>query len=215
MHQVAGLSARPTGCTWKLSVIGNKMKKLVKFSFYLFVLISLSFCSEKKSEDEREILSLIYNSQIGDQEHFGSPPPVPPLPPDFDKLSKYESKAEARQELLSSEWKEYFAEDSSYESRVQEWKRRMKALPRKILFHTGTQISEHHREIISRSLGTKYDLHFLEVSKNWKLSDIENRGNYEILDLADYGEIKIDTMHVGLMQFSDIDFSDNRDTAIL
>lgn len=92
----------------------------------------------------------------------------------------------------------------------------MRSLRRKILFNTETEISEHYRELIARSLGnTKYDLHFLEESKNWKLSDIENKGSYEILDLAEFGEIRLDTIHVGVVQFSDIGFSENRDTAIL
>ena len=201
--------------TRPLSLIMNHLKKPILFSFFLFVIISLSSCFEKNSRDEMEILSLIYNTQIGNQEHFGSPPPVPPLPPDFDKLNDFVSKAEAKQALLSEDWTAYFAVDSLYASRVEAWKIKMRAVPRKILFNTATQISEYYKEMIKESLGPRYDLRFLEVSKNWKVSDIDNQGNYEILDLHNFDEIKIDTIHVGIIQFSNIGFNQNRDNAIL
>ena len=201
--------------TRPLNLIINHLKKQTLFSFFLFVIITLSSCSEKNSRDEKEILSLIYNTQIGNHEHFGSPPPVPPLPPDFDKLNEFGSKAEAKQALLSEDWTAYFAEDSLYESRVEAWKMKMRAVQRKILFNTATQISEYYKEMIKESLGPRYDLRFLEVSKHWKVSDIDNQGNYEILGLHDFDEIKIDTIHVGIIQFSEIGFNQNRDSAIL
>lgn len=79
------------------------MQKSVKFSVSLSILILLSLCSRNERLDEVEILSLIYNTQIGNQEHFGSAPPVPPLSPDFDELKRYESKTKVTQELIPRE----------------------------------------------------------------------------------------------------------------
>ncbi|MBK8503733.1 MAG: hypothetical protein IPL46_16885 [Saprospiraceae bacterium] len=183
---------------------------------WLSIVILLSSCTHKGVKDEAEILSLIYNTQIGHEEHFGAAPPIPPLPPDFDEINRYESTETARQGLKEKEWIEYFDEEATYASRVREWQERMLALDRIIIFDTRTEISDHQREYLTRELSTNnYDWDFPETFQRWDIADIKNLGKYEIVDLAELGEVKLDTTHVGVLQFSEIGFNETRDSAIL
>jgi len=192
------------------------MKNLVALVVRLPAIILLFSCTQQEVNDETEILSLVFNTHIGSEEHFGAAPPVPPLPPDFDELNKYESKAEAIEKLLSRDWKDYFAEDATYDGRVRKWKERMISLHRKIIFDTNTEMSEHRKEHVLKSLDSiKYNLHFLRESKNWKLSDIKNEGKYEIVDMDEFSKVRLDTIHVGVLKFSGIGFSGNRHRAAL
>ncbi len=63
------------------------MKQGVKISYFLLYLFFTIGCSTIIVNEEVEILSLVFNSQIGAYEHFGSAPPTPPLPPILDLLS--------------------------------------------------------------------------------------------------------------------------------
>ena len=190
------------------------MNKIIYIKLFVIILMVLS-CSNKQN-DQEQIISLVFNSQIGNQEYFGQVPPVPPLPPNFEDLQKHKSIEVARQNLKTDEWKNYFEEERRYDSRVVEWKMRMKSLDRKILLYNDINLSQYIIEKIAK-FSNEYgiDIDFLTTTRKWDRSDIQNESEYEILNYSEFDEQKLDSLHVGRMGFSEVGFNKEMDKAIL
>lgn len=191
------------------------MKKLVFIKLSFIVLIIFS-CSKREQDDKEQILSLIFNNQIGQEEHFGQAPPISPLPPNFEDLEKYSSIEIAKSELKNDEWKKYFEEEENYESIVTEWEKRMKSLSRKIIFFNKSRVNEHHKEYAEKYVNEHgFDMEFLDNPTCWDKTDIKNLTNYEIINYSDFPDLKLDSIHVGILQISEIGFNKEKDKAIL
>lgn len=151
----------------------------------------ISSCSNKAQTDREFIISLIFNSQIGNEEHFGQSPPIPALAPNFEELKKYDK-------------------------RVAEWKERMKKLNRKIIFLNKSEVNNYYKELTANYV-EKYGFEkdFLNISTNWDKSNIKNQSEYEILNSSDFPNLKVDSIHVGILQISEIGFNKKKDKAVV
>jgi len=190
-----------------------KIKFLIRLVF-IFVLISA--CSNEEQSEREQIISLVFNSQIGDVEHFGSAPPVPALPPDFDTLNNYETSEQAKKVLTSKEWQKYFKEQSNYDEKVSRWEQRMKGLDRKIIFSNESTVNEHHKQYAEEFLdGYGIGKNFLELKTDWDKTDIMNKSKYELVNRSDFPNLKLDSIHVGIFEISEIGFNQTKDIAVV
>ncbi|MDG1435062.1 MAG: hypothetical protein P8Q41_13670 [Saprospiraceae bacterium] len=190
------------------------MKKIVLIKS-IIILIILS-CSSKGQNEKEQILSLVFNNQIGNEELFGQAPPISPLAPNFEELERFESIEIAKKNLQSVEWKEFFKEDESYEARVAAWKKRMKSLKRRIIFFNKSKMNKLHEELAKQYVN-KYGFEndFLDTPTNWDKSDIQNVSEYKIVNYTDFPDLKLDSINVGILQFSEIGFNKEKNKAIL
>ena len=172
-------------------------------------------CSNQQT-DREQIISMVFNNTIGNEEHFGVAPPIPALPPDFDVLNSFKTESEAKQELTSKEWQDYFNEQAVYEGRVKKWERRMKRLSRKIILAGQWKISDAFKEDIIENIGdSKIDIEFLELETDWDKSDIQNSSKYEIINKSDLHTLKLDSIHVGILSISEIGYNNEMNEAII
>lgn len=186
---------------------------LIRIMLSFFV---ISACSNEEQGEKEQIISLVFNSQIGDVEHFGSAPPVPALPPDFDTLNVFKTEEKAKKVLTSKEWQEYFKEHSNYDEKVSTWKERMKSLDRKIIFFDESTVSEHHKQNAEEFLASYgFENDFLAAKTEWDKSDILNKSKYELVNWSDFPDLKLDSIHVGVFQISDVGFNQEKDNAIV
>lgn len=182
----------------------------------MFIFLIISTCSSEELSEREQIISLVFNNQIGDVEHFGLAPPVPALPSDFDTLNLFETDEEAKKVLTSKKWQEYFKEQSNYEEKVLRWKERMQILDRKIIFLNKSTVNEHHKQHAEEFLngyGIKKD--FLKAKTDWDKSDILNKSKYELVNWSDFPDLKLDSVHVGVFQISEVGFNEEKDKAIV
>ncbi|MCB9320956.1 MAG: hypothetical protein H6570_16855 [Lewinellaceae bacterium] len=192
------------------------MKQAVKISYTLLIIFFTNGCSTNVVSDEVEILSLIFNSQIGDYEHFGSSPPAPPLPPSFDELERYSSLDSAKLNLISIEWQQYFKQEEEYDKIVELWKIRMQNIEKKIVFFNKCRLSAQDKIwVIEEIKKYEIDSNFLNKPINWKISDIKNNSKYELIEYKIFKDSKLDTVHVGIMKFSNIGFNNEKNLAIV
>ncbi len=159
------------------------------------------------SNDKTEILSLIFNKEIGALEHYGIPP-IPPLPPSFDSLNLYESNDEARQNLKSEEWSGYFQESERFDSRLTQWYKNQSKLDRIIIIDTTTNLNDIDSVLIFQELQNS-DIDFKGINKEGRmsLSDIDNKSKYTLQALEGFDWKSLDSTRVGIVSFSKVMFN--------
>ena len=188
---------------------------LVCWSFVTFVTLSICIinlgCSRTtNSNDRKEILSLVFNKEIGALEHYGIPP-TPPLPPSFDSLNHYKSDEEARQNLKSEEWSEYFQESDSFDSRMKMWYNNQSKIERIIIIDTTTTLKDTYRGLIYQQLQNS-DINFEDIKKtrDISISDIENQSNYTLQACEGSDWMSLDSTRVGILSFSEVMYSEDQ-----
>jgi hypothetical protein len=191
------------------------MDKVIVYTLMLVGIATDLSCSNGELRDRKAIISLVFNSQIGYDEHRGSSPPAPPVPPDFESLQKYKTKEDAKLHLNSKEWVEFFKEDELHESRVQKWEERVEKIDKKIIFLNKTKFTQ-SKDFAGDWL-EEYGFNdaFLDIPTTWEVSDIANESNYEIIEYSEFGSSKLDSIHVGVMSFSEVVFNPDKTEAAI
>ena len=187
---------------------------------YLTLMVFMSIivwgCSSSvESNDYREIISMVFNDHIGIQQYYGVPP-IPPLPPDFDSLNQYRSPEEAKKYLRSAKWSEYFRKLNSVNETSKQWHKNQEKLRRTIVVNSSTNVNELFRNIISIELG-KTHLEYEEVHQATGLviTEIDNQSNYDLLSLSKFRDRSLDSIHIGILSFSEVMFTPDKNHAAL
>ena len=192
------------------------MEKRVRISTLFLCLIVVARCLTNIENDENEILSIIYNSQIGNYEHFGSAPPTPPLSPNFEDIEKYMSLDSTELRSAPIEWQNFIAEIKGYNETVGLWKKRMINLQKKIVFrNTGVLTGQEKFWMREEIDNYGIDSAFLNKPIDWKISDIINRSEYKLIEFEKFIDSNLDTVHVGIMKFSNIGYNGQKNLAIV
>ena len=149
------------------------MKNTNHLKFLLAICISALSCAASMQNDEREILSLVFNTQIGNHEHLGT------------------------------------AAEKRTGANIRDLKRR-------IIFFNKAKLNDHYKGWATTALQDHdIDLHFLSQLTDWDKSDIENDSPYEILNYDEFESGQIDSIHVGIMTFSQISMEKEKQKATI
>lgn len=192
----------------------------MKKSFYIKVLflfsIGIGSCLSPKENNVEQILSLVFNTQIGNEEHIGGNWPIMPEPPKYEELEKYSTLREAEKDLNSKDWVSYFENAEKFDERVRGWEDRKKKLNRKIIFFNKAKINDEYKIWISETLRKdSVDLQFLEESTVWDKSDIRNGSVYELVNYSEVRNVSLDSIYIGSVTFSKIGINKKKNRAIL
>ncbi|AFM02929.1 hypothetical protein Fleli_0453 [Bernardetia litoralis DSM 6794] len=160
------------------------------FSFILVIVCLLSCDSSNKTNEEYEILSLVYKEFIENKEWGGEMPPPPQKYPKSWLNDSIPMTSQVVAELQNKQ-----------EIRNQEWLKKIKSRKRTVL--VDVQYSGCYQNPNSKQIN--YD--YLDLDK------IKHTNKYKLKKYIEFQ--KIDTLNVLGISFSDIEFDETRDKASL